>query len=106
MPDLEVTRDWKALLAVLPADCEPLAHEHKQIETQGPDAKIHCADDLLRLIFVHAGAGLPLRSTSSPLAVGSSADVAEPSGRGGAGCGTPGLPFEYTRPAAGTPVTQ
>ena len=68
MTDLDVTRDWKTLLAMLPADYEALAHEHKQLETQWPTAKIHGADDLLRLIFVHAGADLPLRQTVATVA--------------------------------------
>jgi len=68
MTDLDVTRDWKTLLSLLPADYEALAREHKQLETQYPDAKIHCADDLLRLIFVHAGADLPLRQTVATVA--------------------------------------
>lgn len=56
MSDLDVTRDWKTLLALLPADYEALAREHKQLGTQWPDAKIHSAEDLLRLLFVHVGA--------------------------------------------------
>jgi hypothetical protein len=68
MTDLDVTRDWKTLLALLPADYEALAREHKQLETQYPDAKVHCADDLLRLVFVHAGADLPLRQTVATVA--------------------------------------
>lgn len=68
MTDLDVTRDWKTLLSLLPADYEDMAREYKQLETQYPDAKIHCADDLLRLIFVHTGADLPLRQTVATVA--------------------------------------
>jgi len=68
MTDLDVTRDWKTLLALLPPDYEALAHEHRQIETQWPDAKVHCAADLLRFVFIHAGADLPLRQTVAVVA--------------------------------------
>ena len=68
MTDVDVTRDWRTLLSYLPRDYEALAQEHKQLETQYPDAKIHCADDLLRFIFVHAGADLPLRQTVATVA--------------------------------------
>jgi len=68
MTDLDVTRDWRMLLSALPADYETLAVEYRQLETQYPDAKVHCADDLLRLIFVHAGADLPLRQAVAVVA--------------------------------------
>lgn len=55
--------DWKTLLGYLPADYEALAVEHKQLLTQYGNAKIRDADTLLRFIFLHAGADLPLRQT-------------------------------------------
>jgi hypothetical protein len=61
--DLDLTRDWKLLLSHLPVDFEDLAVEHGQVETKFGNAKITCAEDLLRLMFVHVGAELPLRQT-------------------------------------------
>lgn len=63
MPILDVSRDWKTLLSYLPADYAHLAKVHDQIPTQYPDLKVASADDLLRFIFVHVGADLPLRQT-------------------------------------------
>jgi DDE family transposase len=60
---MDPTRDWKLLLSNLPADYKELAVEHGQIETKFGNAKITSADDLLRLMFVHVGADLPLRQT-------------------------------------------
>jgi hypothetical protein len=60
--------DWKTLLSHLPADYEALAVEHKQLLTQYGNAKIRDADTLLRFIFLHAGADLPLRQTVSVMA--------------------------------------
>lgn len=62
---IEPTRDWKTLMASLPADFEQLAVEHGLLNTQYQNAKIGSASDLLRLFFVHAGADLPLRQTVS-----------------------------------------
>jgi Transposase DDE domain len=55
--------DLRALLAFLPANYRELAHEHKQLETKYGGARITQADDLLRLIFLHVGADMPLRQT-------------------------------------------
>jgi len=65
MGNLSLTRDedWKALTEHLPRDYGRLAHEHKQLQTQYGNAKITTADELLRLILLHAGANLPLRQT-------------------------------------------
>src|SRR5271157_1962190 len=60
--------DWKTLLSHLPADYEALAVEHKQLLTQYGNAKIRDADTLLRFIFLHAGADLPLRQTVAVMA--------------------------------------
>lgn len=56
-------RNWQEVLSYLPADYRELAVEHKQVRTQWANAKIVDADDLLRLIFLHVGANLPLRQT-------------------------------------------
>lgn len=63
MAAIDVARDWEVLLSYLPANYEALAHKHRQIKTQYADAKIERVDDLLRFIFVHVGADLPLRQT-------------------------------------------
>jgi hypothetical protein len=55
--------DWAELLTYLPAGYDTLAKEMKQLEVQYGNAKITTADELLRFLFVHAGAGLPLRQT-------------------------------------------
>lgn len=60
---IDVTRDWQALLSHLPPDYAAIAKEHNQLLTQYQDIKVSTADDLLRLIFVHVGADLPLRQT-------------------------------------------
>ena len=64
MTKLNAARDWKTMLSYLPANYRELAQEHKQLQTQyGDHVRIRSAEDLLRLIFVHAGADLPLRQT-------------------------------------------
>jgi hypothetical protein len=60
---ISIKDDWAELLSYLPADYRTLAKEMKQLEVQYGNAKITTADDLLRFLFVHAGAGLPLRQT-------------------------------------------
>lgn len=60
---LDVSKDWEVIRSYLPPNYEDLAVEHKQLLTQYGNAKIRTADDLLRLIFLHAGADLPLRQT-------------------------------------------
>jgi hypothetical protein len=67
---LSLTRDedWKALLRCLPPDYEALAAKYKQVQTQYGNAKIRDADTLLRFIFLHAGADLPLRQTVALIA--------------------------------------
>jgi len=67
---LSLTRDddWKSLLAFLPKDYKSLADEYKQLRTQYGNAKICDADTLLRFIFVHVGADLPLRQTVALIA--------------------------------------
>jgi hypothetical protein len=60
--------DWKTLLSCLPTDYKALATKHKQLQTQYGNAKIRDADTLLRFIFLHAGADLPLRQTVALIA--------------------------------------
>jgi hypothetical protein len=63
MKVLDPASDWQLLLRHLPSDFEQLAVDHKQLETQYGNAKIRTAADLMRLMFVHVGAELPLRQT-------------------------------------------
>jgi Transposase DDE domain len=67
---LSLTRDedWRTLLGHLPADYAALAKKHKQVQTQYGNAKIRDAETLLRFIFLHAGADLPLRQTVALMA--------------------------------------
>jgi hypothetical protein len=60
---ISIKDDWAELLTYLPAGYQTLAKEMKQLEVQYGNAKITTADELLRFLFVHAGAGLPLRQT-------------------------------------------
>jgi hypothetical protein len=68
MACLDPNRDWKTLLSFLPEDYERLAVEHGQVRLQWANAKITSVDALLRLIFVHVGADLPLRQTVAVVA--------------------------------------
>ena len=72
-------RNWEEVLSYLPADYRELAEEHKQLEVQYGNAKITEADDLLRLVFVHAGANLPLRQLCTshifPMPIGPTTNV-------------------------------
>jgi hypothetical protein len=68
VPSLRRDDDWKALLRYLPPDYETLAVRHKQLQTQYGNAKIRDADTLLRFIFLHAGADLPLRQAVAVIA--------------------------------------
>ena len=63
MPSVDLTRDWQLVLGALPPDDEDLATKHEQLETKFGNAKIRTAEQLLRLLFVHVGADLPLRQT-------------------------------------------
>ncbi len=65
---LDPQDDWETLLSYLPKDYEALAIAHKQLNTQWPNAKIASAAVLLRFIFVHVGANLPLRQTVGVMA--------------------------------------
>jgi hypothetical protein len=65
---LTCDEDWKSLLRCLPGDYKALAGRHKQVQTQYGNAKIRDADTLLRFIFLHAGADLPLRQTVALMA--------------------------------------
>ena len=67
---IAVKDDWAKLLSYLPGSFRELAAAKKQLEVQYGNAKITTADELLRFIFVHAGAGLPLRQTVTLVAEG------------------------------------
>lgn len=60
---IEPTRDWKLLVSMLPPEYEQQAVEHRLLKLQWKNSKITSAGDLLRLLFVHAGADIPLRQT-------------------------------------------
>jgi len=66
--DVTSDRGWKLLESKLPEDLEQLAREHKTLETQYGDAKLKSGRDLLRLIFLHAGADLALRQAVALMA--------------------------------------
>jgi len=70
MTRLNVNEDWETLLSYLPSNYAELAEEHKQLEQQYGHARISRADDLLRLIFLHVGADMPLRQTVALVAEG------------------------------------
>ena len=61
-------KDWRALLSYLPEGYERLAHEHRVLNTQWPNAKVTDAQTLLRFILLHVGADLPLRQTVAVIA--------------------------------------
>lgn len=65
---LEREPDWKTLISFLPANYEQLAETHKQLNTQWSNAKFTSADILLRFIFLHVGADMPLRQTVATIA--------------------------------------
>lgn len=66
--DVTSTKGWQTIEAYLPEDFEVLAKEQKVLEVQYGAARITSARDLLRLILLHAGAGLGLRQTVSLMA--------------------------------------
>lgn len=68
MVALDPERDWQTLLSLLPAEYEELATEHRQLNAQWPNAKIASAAMLLRFIFLHVGANMPLRQTVTLMA--------------------------------------
>ena len=70
MVDLDPERDWGTLVSLLPAEFEQLATEHKQLNVQWTNGKIQTAAVLLRFIFLHVGADLPLRQTVALIAAG------------------------------------
>jgi hypothetical protein len=65
---LDVTGNWDSIRRHLPVEYAEKARELKQLQVQYGNAKIRTADDLLRLILLHAGADLPLRQTVSIMA--------------------------------------
>jgi hypothetical protein len=66
---------WESLEAELPEDFEDLATQCKVLEVQYGDAKITTARELLRMVLLHAGAGLGLRQTVSLIAEAGGPDV-------------------------------
>jgi hypothetical protein len=68
MAKIDVLGGWQTITRFLPADYEALAAEHKQVETKFGNAKIRDADTLLRFIFLHVGAQMPLRQTVATMA--------------------------------------
>jgi len=71
----QILNDWHMITSLLPANWEQLADEHKQLQVQYGNAKITNANDLLRLILVHAAAGLPLRQTVALVAASGGPNV-------------------------------
>lgn len=69
-------KDWRALLSYLPKGYEQLAHEHRVLNTQWPNAKVTDAQTLLRFILLHVGADLPLRQTVAVVAKAGGPNVA------------------------------
>ena len=59
----DVRRNWESIRSELPGDYESLAFETKAIKPHYPNVQITKPDDLLRMIFLHVGANLPLRQT-------------------------------------------
>jgi hypothetical protein len=71
----KILDEWKTLVSLLPENWERLAHDHGLLETKFGNAKITNADDLLRLILVHAAADLPLRQTVALVAEAGGPDI-------------------------------
>lgn len=65
---LDPQRDWKTLVSYLPADFEELARKMRLVNLQWSNAKVRSAEELLRFIFLHVGADLPLRQTVATIA--------------------------------------
>lgn len=60
---LDVQRDWSTLRQFLPENYAQLAIEHEAMQLKYKDARIPRAGVLLRMIFLHLAADLPLRQT-------------------------------------------
>lgn len=75
LPDIATTDGWQRIEAELPEDIEELAKKNKVLETKYGNAKITSASDLLRLILLHAGVGLPLRQAVTVMAEADGPDV-------------------------------
>lgn len=73
--DVKSAEGWQTIVNHLPDDFEALAKEHKVLEVQYGDAKITSADDLLRMILLHAGVGVGLRQTVIQIAEAGGPDV-------------------------------
>jgi hypothetical protein len=63
MAKIDILSQWSTIASFLPPEYEALAAEHKQVETKFGNAKLRDAETLLRFIFLHVGAELPLRQT-------------------------------------------
>ncbi len=74
-PRVDVTSEWDTIRGYLPEGYRELADEYKQVQTQFGNAKIRTADDLLRLVLLHAGANLPLRQTVAVMKAAGGPDV-------------------------------
>jgi len=70
MRKLDPTNEWESLLSFLPEGYERLAIEHRLVNPQWSNGKVSTAKELLRFIFVHAGADLALRQTVAVVAKG------------------------------------
>jgi hypothetical protein len=75
IPRVDVTTEWETIRSYLPEGYRELADEHQQVQTQFGNAKIRTADDLLRLVLLHAGANLPLRQTVAIMKAAGGPDV-------------------------------
>lgn len=71
----QILSNWDAVVSLLAPNWRQLADEHRQLQTQYGNAKITNADDLLRLILVHAATDLPLRQTVALVAESGGPDV-------------------------------
>lgn len=70
-------KDWKTLVSHLPEGFEELAHQHRVLNTQWPNAKVTDAETLLRFILLHVGADLALRQTVTLIAEAGGPDVTQ-----------------------------
>lgn len=68
--DIQSGAGWAAVVAELPEDLEDIAKQTKVLEVQYGQAKITSGLDLLRMVLLHAGVGLPLRQAVAMAAEG------------------------------------
>jgi hypothetical protein len=67
--------DWDLIRSFLPADLDRIALEYRAIRPQYADTKIKTGEDLVRLLLVHAGVGIPLRQAVEVFKQGTGIDV-------------------------------